>query len=106
MPSRLATCQMVSPGNASTSLPSSVNFTDLPEPPVAIVSAFRLSSRPSNARAGTHSPRPVESARRMGPRLRGDDPEYVTPPRHHQLPNGLVSSSGKYLITHSSGFGA
>src|SRR4029079_12318149 len=24
----------------------------------------------------------------------------------HQLPNGLVNSSGKYLITHSSGFGA
>src|SRR6476646_3636981 len=25
---------------------------------------------------------------------------------NHQLPNGLVSSSGKYLITLSSGFGA
>src|SRR5262249_59838579 len=24
----------------------------------------------------------------------------------HQLPNGLVNSSGKYLTTHSSGFGA
>ena len=32
MPRRLATCQMVSPCSASTSLPSSVNFTVLPLP--------------------------------------------------------------------------
>src|SRR5450759_3959151 len=32
MPRRLATCQMVSPSSASTSLPSRMNFTDLPAP--------------------------------------------------------------------------
>jgi hypothetical protein len=32
-----------------------------------------LSSRPSEARAGTHTPQPNERARRIGPRLRGDD---------------------------------
>ena len=31
------------------------------------------SSRPSAARAGTHTPQSIERARRMGPRLRGDD---------------------------------
>jgi hypothetical protein len=34
---------------------------------------FLLSSRPSEARAGTHTPQPIECAQRMGPRLRGDD---------------------------------
>ncbi len=31
------------------------------------------SSRPSEARAGTHTPQSIDSARRMGPRFRGDD---------------------------------
>jgi len=32
-----------------------------------------LSSRASEARPGTHTPQPIERARRMGPRFRGDD---------------------------------
>src|SRR5215471_19075921 len=32
------------------------------------------------------------------------NPPYVC--SHHQLPSGFFSSSGKYFITHSSGFGA
>jgi len=39
-----------------------------------------LSSRASGARPGTHTPCPVETARRMGPRLRGDDELRVTAP--------------------------
>src|SRR5665811_2159883 len=48
VPRRLATCQMVSPARASTSRPSSVNFTDLPAPlPVVIDLAFRRHQVPS-----------------------------------------------------------
>src|SRR5450759_816640 len=37
VPRRLATCQMVSPSSASTSLPSRRNFTDLPAPLPAVI---------------------------------------------------------------------
>src|SRR5215475_7762014 len=46
MPWRLATCQMVSPSSASTSLPSRMNFTNLDLPLPAVI-AFRLSPSPA-----------------------------------------------------------
>src|SRR3974377_1733257 len=42
VPRRLATCQIVSPSSASTSLPSRINFTDLPASlPLFLALAFR-----------------------------------------------------------------
>src|SRR5581483_7904329 len=38
------------------------------------------SSGPSEARAGTHTPQSIERARRMGPRLRGDDRQLTPSP--------------------------
>ena len=49
--------------------------------------SYFLSSRPSEARAGTHTPQPTGELRKMGPRLRGDgggklcvDEYHLTPP--------------------------
>src|SRR5262249_29263914 len=79
MPSRLATCQMVSPSSATTSLPSSTNFTDLDLPLPALISlALRCHQLPSgfdsssgkyfkthNSGFGAACPRPQIDASRM-----------------------------------------
>src|ERR1039457_5670625 len=49
VPRRLATCQMVSPSSASTSLPSRMNFTDLPAP--LLIDPFPTSLRYPEVRA-------------------------------------------------------
>src|SRR6185437_10514826 len=73
-PFLLATCQIVSPGSATTSLPSRVNLIGL-----LLIGLFALPSFLDQWSAWRIS---------------------------HQLPNGFVSSSGKYFSTHSNGFGA
>src|SRR5262245_5322089 len=56
------------------------------------------------AQAGTHNPRPIESARRMGPRLRGDDTERRRA-RHMEIASQgqRICSVTAFAATNSSG---
>src|SRR5215471_3841610 len=101
VPSRWATCQMVSPLPASTSRPSRVNFT------VDGLGSILLITSPRHIR----DPRVGKGALRAVPtQSQQRRARFALPTlRHHnryQLPSGVFSSSGKYFITLTSGFGA
>src|SRR6266853_1209012 len=103
VPSRCATCQMVSPVPASTSRPSRVNFTVgglgsillIASSLVQVVGWVERLRNPSSLLLQRH-PRWISQTL---------NPSYVS---HHcyQLPSGVFSSSGKYFSTLISGFGA